>query len=361
MKSLYVHIPFCNHICAYCDFAKVFYNEKWVDEYLEALSFEIKDKNLNDNYDTIYIGGGTPSSLSLEQLKKLLDILKSFSLRTQEYTIEVNPESMDSEKLDLCIKYGINRLSIGVQTFHDHLLKDIQRYHTSLQAIELIKEARNKGIQDINIDLIYGLPHQTLEDIDEDIKLINQLDISHVSIYSLILEDHTSLKKDGYIPLDDEQDALWYDHINKSLKEYGFQHYEVSNYYKVKPSLHNLTYWNYHDYDGVGLSAHSLVQHHRFENTRSLTKYLKHQYLDQDIQLEKEDELFEKMMMGLRLTAGIDLDEIKQLFEMDIEVKYKDVIDKYIKLNMLIIEKRYLKTTPLGLNYLNNILVDFID
>ncbi|MEG0453453.1 MAG: radical SAM protein, partial [Coprobacillus sp.] len=153
MKSLYVHIPFCNHICAYCDFAKVFYNEKWVDEYLEALSFEIKDKNLNDNYDTIYIGGGTPSSLSLEQLKKLLDILKSFSLRTQEYTIEVNPESMDSEKLDLCIKYGINRLSIGVQTFHDHLLKDIQRYHTSLQAIELIKEARNKGIQDINIDL----------------------------------------------------------------------------------------------------------------------------------------------------------------------------------------------------------------
>lgn len=359
MKSLYVHIPFCDHICSYCDFARVFYNEQWVEQYLEALSYEIKDKNLNDMYDTIYIGGGTPSSLSLQQLKRLLDILKPFSLSSREYTIEVNPESMDFDKLDLCIEYGVNRLSVGVQTFHDNLLKHIQRYHSSLQAIELIKQAKTKGIKDINVDLIYGLPDQTLNDVDEDIKLISELDVSHVSIYSLILEEHTTLKKDGYIPLDDEQDALWYQHINDRLEKYGFKHYEVSNYYRGKPSLHNLTYWHYYDYDGVGLSAHSLKEHHRLENTRSLTQYLKYQYLDQDVELKKDDELFEKVMMGLRLTDGINLEEIKQMY--DVKVKYNNIIDKYIKLNMLIIEKNYLKTTRLGMNYLNDILVDFIE
>lgn len=361
MKSLYVHIPFCNHICSYCDFAKVFYNERWVEDYLDALSFEIKDKDIKGSYDTIYIGGGTPSSLTLQQLKRLLDILKPFSLQLQEYTIEVNPESMDADKLDLCIEYGVNRLSIGVQTFHDHLLKHIQRYHTSLQAIELIELAKQKGIDDINVDLIYGLPDQTLNNVDKDIKRISELDISHVSIYSLILEEHTTLKKDGYIPLDDEQDALWYQHINNKLEEYGFKHYEVSNYYRSKPSLHNLTYWHYHDYDGIGLSAHSLKEHHRIENTRSLTKYLKHQYLDQDIELTLNEQLFEKIMMGLRMTNGIDLKTIKQTFNVDVEIKYRDIIEKYINLKMLTIENEYLKTTSLGMNYLNDILVDFID
>lgn len=361
MKSLYVHIPFCNHICTYCDFCKVFYKEEWANQYLDALSFEIEDKKLNGNYDTIYIGGGTPSALSYQQLEKLFKLLKPFSSNVKEYTIEVNPESMDENKLDLFVQYGMNRLSIGVQTFSDDLLKHINRCHSSRQAISLICRAHEKGIKDINVDLIYGLPHQSLEDVQKDIQEALGLHISHISIYSLILEEHTVLKNKNYQPLNDEEDAYWYDQINNMLKKGGFIHYEVSNYYKDKPSLHNLTYWNYRDYDGIGLSAHSLKQHHRFENTRSLTKYINHQYLDHDIKLEKNDELFEKIMMGLRLTQGINLTEINKLFCINFQEKYKVIIEKYIQMNMLEIQDNYLKTTDSGMNYLNNILIEFID
>lgn len=361
MKSLYVHIPFCDHICTYCDFCKVFYKDDWANQYLDALYYEILDKNIYGDYDTIYIGGGTPSSLSYEQLERLFTYLQPFTKHIQEYSIEVNPESMDEKKLDLCVRYGINRLSIGVQTFHDYLLEKIGRYHTSKQVIDLIKRAQTKGIQDINVDLIYGLPQQTLQDINNDIEMIDKLDISHVSIYSLILEDHTILKNQNYQPLDDEQDALWYDFINTKLKEIGFIHYEVSNYYRTKPSLHNLVYWHYEDYDGIGISAHSLKNHHRYENTRSFTRYLQHQYLKEDILLLKDDELFEKIMMGLRLIEGICIKEINQLFEIDFIKKYQDIIEKYVQLKMLELNHGYLKTTPLGMNYLNTILIDFLD
>jgi len=361
MSALYVHIPFCDHICSYCDFCKVFYRKNWADQYLEALSFEIKDKNINKNYDTIYIGGGTPSSLSLLQLEKLLKMLQPFTHQVKEYSVEVNPESMNQEKLALFKKYHINRLSIGVQTFHDHLLSRIQRFHTSQSAIQLIQEAQKMGFHDINVDLIYGLPYQTLDEVDEDIKIIYDLNISHVSIYSLILEDFTILKNQNFQPLNEEDDALWYDHINETLKQIGFKHYEVSNYYKKKPSLHNLVYWHYQDYDGIGLSAHSLVSHHRLENTRSLTKYLNFQYLKEDTELNHDDELFEKIMMGLRLTEGVCIEEIDNLYQIDFLKKYNDVIDKYMKLRMLEISGEFLRTTSLGMKYLNTILVDFLE
>lgn len=361
MKYLYVHIPFCDHICAYCDFSKVFYKENWADQYLDALNYEIQDKQIKGSFDTIYIGGGTPSSLSLEQLDKLFKLLKPYTKDVKEYSVEVNPESMDEEKLDMMVAYGVNRISIGVQTFHDDLLKIIGRNHTARQAIDLIHLIKDKDVTDINIDLIYGLPHQNLSDIDEDMKIINQLNVSHVSIYSLILEEHTALKIQNYQPLSDEEDALWYEHINHALSKIGFHHYEVSNYYKSKPSLHNLAYWKYQDYQGIGLSAHSLLNHHRLENTNSLTKYLNHHYLKIDILLKKEDELFEKIMMGLRLVEGICIEEINQLFHIDFLIKYQEPIQKYQKLNMIEVIDNHLRTTSLGMNYLNTILVDFLD
>lgn len=361
MSSLYVHIPFCSHICSYCDFAKVFYNEKWADDYLDALEFEIKDKNINKHFDTIYIGGGTPSSLSLKQMKRLFDMLKPFSSQVKEYSMEVNPESMNDGKLDLMIDYGINRLSIGVQTFQNKALKMIGRHHTSEDAIALIDKAKNKGIDDINIDLMYGLPGQILEDLKQDIDIISTLDISHISIYSLILEDNTILKNIDYKPLSDEDDALWYDFINAELKKIGYKHYEVSNYYKIKPSLHNSVYWHYEDYEGIGLGAHSLIHHVRYENTRSLTQYLDKHYLIEKTFLSQGDELFEKIMMGLRVLEGINVDKINQMFKVDIMDKYKEKINKYQDLKMLELHDSYLRPTELGLKYLNNILVDFLD
>ncbi len=360
MRALYVHIPFCDHICSYCDFCKVFYQHDWAERYLDALSFEIEDKKIYGDYDTIYIGGGTPSSLSFHQLEKLLKLLEPFSHNVKEYSIEVNPESMDEEKIKLFIKYHINRISIGVQTFHDDLLSRIERYHTSQKAIEIIQLVKQYGIKDINIDLIYGLPNQQLHHVFEDIDIIDKLDISHVSIYSLILEDHTLLKNQNYQLLNDEEDAYWYDEINRYLKEKDFIHYEVSNYYKIKPSYHNLVYWHDEDYEGIGLGAHSLKNHYRYENTRSLTQYFNHHYLYQSEKLNNEDELFEKIMMGLRLIEGIDIEGMNQCFNIDFIRKYQNVIDKYFHLNMLVIKGNYLKTTALGIKYLNNILVDFL-
>lgn len=361
MSALYVHVPFCQHICSYCDFCKVFYDEKWAWDYLKALSFEIKDKALSTSYDSIYIGGGTPTALTYQQLQYLFELLKPFSKQVQEYSIEVNPETMDQEKLELCFQNGVNRLSIGVQTFRDDLLKKIGRVHTSKQVLELIKDAQTIGFQDINIDLMYGLPDQTLEDVQADIQQLCQLDIGHVSYYALILEDHTILKNMNYQPLDDEEDAKWYHFICQELKKYGFHQYEVSNYYRYKPSLHNLVYWHYQDYEGIGLSAHSLKKHHRYENTKSLTRYLNHHYLENDIPLSMEDCLFEKIMMGLRLNEGISLEEMNRLFDIDFQVKYQDVITKYQNMNFLEITNGYLKTTSLGMDYLNNILIDFLE
>lgn len=361
MKSLYVHIPFCQHICSYCDFSKVYYREDWAERYLTALSYEIKDKNLHNDYETIYIGGGTPSSLSLQQLHCLLEILKPFSKKVKEYTIEINPESFDEEKLKLCIDYGINRLSIGVQTFQDHLLPYIQRYHHKKMVLDCILKAQQWGIEDINIDLMYGLPHQTLQDVLQDIDIVALYQISHVSVYSLILEDHTFLKHEHYQPLDDEEDAKWYEKINDYLAKNGYSHYEVSNYYLNKPSYHNLTYWHYQDYEGIGLSAHSLKHHHRLENTKSLTQYFQYHYLEKDILLSHKDEIFEKIMMGLRLTEGISIHEMNKMTEADFLTQYHEIIQKYQKMKMLEIKQGYLRTTALGMNYLNNILVDFIE
>lgn len=360
MSSLYVHIPFCSHICSYCDFSKVFYKEDWADSYLDALNFEIKDKGIHQQFDTIYIGGGTPSALSISQMERLLEILKPFSHNVREYSIEVNPESMDNDKLDLIIKYGINRLSIGVQTFDDCKLKLIDRYHSSKEAIDLVSNAKKKGISDINIDLIYGLPTQTLEDVKRDIDVIKELDISHVSIYSLILEENTKLKNIDFKPLDEDDDAKWYDYINEELEYIGFHHYEVSNYYKTKPSLHNLVYWHYYDYEGVGLGAHSLKNHYRYENTRSLKKYIKCEYLKEKTFLNKEEEIFEKIMMGLRLVDGLNIQEINTLFHIDFIEKYNYVLNKYMNMGMLELKDGYLKTTKKGMKFLNAILVDFL-
>ena len=361
MSSLYIHIPFCDHICSYCDFCKVFYREDWADNYLDALAYEIKEKNVDEQFDTIYIGGGTPSSLNEKQLEYLFTLIQPFSSCVKEYSIEVNPESMNENKMKLFSKYGITRLSIGSQSFNDDILKNIDRCHKADDVYKLVDMARQYNITDINVDLMYGLPHQTLDDILNDIHKITDMNVGHVSVYSLILEDHTKLNNMKYEPLDDEQDALWYDAIIHALENNGYKHYEISNFYKDKPSLHNLVYWHYEDYYGLGVSAHSLVGNHRLENTRSLKRYINHQYLDDDIELSKQDQLFETIMMGLRLKEGLDINKLNKKFNINFKEKYKDVIEKYLNLECVEIDENFFKPTQKGFKYLNNLLVDFFD
>ena len=361
MSSLYIHIPFCDHICTYCDFCKVFYNEQWADRYLEALQFELEQKQINEQFDTIYIGGGTPSSLNERQLERLLRLIKPYSQTVLEYSIEVNPESMNLAKMELLVKYGITRLSIGAQSFNDQILSEIGRYHKAKDVYNLIKLANEYGIHDINVDLMYGLPQQSLAHVLSDIKIIQSLPVSHISVYSLILEDHTQLKNINYKPLDDEEDAIWYDAIVQALENAGYKHYEISNFYKDKPSLHNLVYWHYEEYYGVGVSAHSLLNQHRYENTRSLNRYFEHQYIQTDVLLDENDQLFETIMMGLRLKEGLDIQKLNDKFHINFKEKYKSVIDKYVLLKCIEVGDSYLKPTHIGFKYLNNILVDFMD
>ena len=204
-RSLYVHIPFCESICSYCDFCKVYYDQKQSDLYLQRLNEELSQIEQH-HLKTIYIGGGTPSALNDEQLEKLMSMLKTYSLEVEEYCMEVNPESMDYYKLKILKKGGINRLSIGVQTFQDHLLKEIDRHHNTTQVKNIIKYAKEIGFDNISIDLMYGLPKQTKEDIQKDIEVLQTLNLQHVSYYSLILEEGTILKYKNYQPLDEESE-----------------------------------------------------------------------------------------------------------------------------------------------------------
>ncbi len=359
-KSLYVHIPFCESICSYCDFCKVYYDQKQSDLYLQRLNEELSQI---DQYHlkTIYIGGGTPSALNDEQLEKLLGMLKPYSLETEEYCMEVNPESMDYYKLKILKKGGINRLSIGVQTFQDHLLKEIDRHHNTTQVKNIIKYAKEIGFDNISIDLMYGLPKQTKEDIQKDIEVLKSLDLQHVSYYSLILEEGTILKYKKYQPLDEESEYQLTLMIDQELGKAGFKKYEISNYAKRGyQSKHNLTYWYYDNYYGIGVGSCSKIDGQIIEHSRSLTKYLNGDFKTTTIEQSKEETMFNQIMMSLRLKEGLDLNKFKERYQEDVCVLYKEAITKNLENRRLIIENNYLKTTLEGQYVLNDILIDFM-
>ncbi|MBT9813959.1 radical SAM family heme chaperone HemW [Catenibacterium mitsuokai] len=358
-KALYIHIPFCDHICSYCDFAKVYYREEFVLQYLERLKEEL-DTLPHHPMETIYIGGGTPSALSLNQLKMLLNMIDPFvGDGTLEYTIEVNPESATLDKLETMHLHGVNRLSVGVQTFDNTLLKRIERYHTSSIAKEVVRNAKAIGFKHISIDLMYGLPGQTLEDVKEDLQIALSLPINHLSYYSLILEEHTRLY-DNYEPLDEETEGIWSDYIVETLSRAGFHRYEVSNYALGNhESYHNKVYWHYENYYGVGIGATGKIDDELISHSRSLTDYLQGK---NTIYIEKEtleDTMFNHLMMSLRLEEGLDLDEFKRRYHHAIEEVYKEALSKNLDNHNLVIENNHLKTNH-TLDLLNSILLDFL-
>ena len=246
IMSVYIHIPFCDTICSYCDFCKVFYNSKLVDNYLSALNNEVDKYYKGEVINTIYVGGGTPSSLSLEQLNVLFSIINKFKLSNNyEFTFECNIENINSDKLKFLYDNGVNRLSVGVQTFNEKFLKLLNRNHISDEVVSKIKLAKKIGFSNINIDLIYGIPGETLDDLNHDIDMFLSLGINHISTYSLILEEHTKLYVDGVSNIDEDMDRSMYDLICDRLSDNGFNHYEVSNFSKEGfQSKHNLVYWN---------------------------------------------------------------------------------------------------------------------
>lgn len=353
----YIHIPFCDHICYYCDFSKVYYQDDLATNYIKALKQEIKE-NLTLLPSTMYIGGGTPSALSYEQLEDLLSFLQPYLGKKQEFSIEVNPENCDLKKLELFKRCGVTRLSIGVQTFNEDLLKKIGRKHLNQDVFRLIDQANQLDFQDISIDLMYDLPGQTLEDVKKDLAIVSTLAITHLSYYSLIIEEHTVFYNEQ-VQKEEQRDYDFGQVIEQTLASQGFIRYEVSNYCKSgHPSLHNSIYWLSLPYYGFGLGAHGYIEKRRIQNTKQLSAYLKGNYHLNIELLTKEDLIFERFLVGLRIQLGIDLKRFKEDFGFDLESRYVKVIDKYTKLKLLKITDGRLQPTSQGMDLLDFILLD---
>ena len=359
VKSAYIHIPFCESICAYCDFCKFLYNNEWVDRYLKELKKEIELNYKGEDLKTIYIGGGTPSSLNLKQLKLLLDICSVFKkTKNYEYTVEVNIENINEEKAILLKEYGVNRLSVGVETFNSKLLKVIERRHTKDMVLSKVLMLK-KYFDNINIDLMYALPNETLSDVKSDLASFLSLDVPHISLYSLIIEQHTkfSVKKIEYI--DEDLDYEMYKYINKVLKENGYIHYETSNYAKDGfQSMHNLTYWHNLEYYGFGIGASGYLNNVRYENTHSINNYLSGNYVMDSHELSKLESMQNFVILGLRMIEGISLSEFKERYNQDLEdvFEIREMLEDgrlEINNNRLFINDKY--------TYLaNEILINFI-
>ena len=339
IKSVYIHIPFCKNICSYCSFCKMYYNKGQVKDYLEALDKEISDSYKGEEIYTIYIGGGTPSDLSLDELEMLFKVIGRFILaENYEFTFECNI-SVSLEKLKLLKKYGVNRLSFGIEKLYDKFLKIINRFHTKEEIRDKINFCRSIGFTNINGDLMYAFKGESLDEVRDDISFILSLNLEHISTYSLIIERHTKLYLKGFTNCDEELDSEMYFMIHDILKINGYEHYEVSNFAKSGfRSRHNLTYWLNEEYYGFGLSASGYIDEVRYTNTGSISKYRRSSYKYEIEKLDKYDKISYEMILGLRIVDGINLEKFYNKYN----VKIEDVFDikELVSLGYLIMCER---------------------
>lgn len=357
MPSLYVHIPFCQSICTYCDFPKLFFREEYEAPYLASLKKELLSLSPT-HYDTVYIGGGTPTSLSDAAFASLLALLSPFCDRNTEWSIETNPERLTEEKLDLCLKYGVNRISIGFESSVNRLLALMGRKHDFASTQSAVKRAKQKGITNLNVDLIYALPAETLSELSQDIDAVLSLDVPHVSAYSLIVEKGTKLYLDGYKEATEEDCATQYNTILKRLRENGYDRYEVSNFAREgRKCLHNLVYWKDEEYDAIGLGASGYRGNIRYKNTSSLNHYLAGKYhLEEEIVSQKDDlEYF--FLTNLRLEEGFSLETFSSRFGFSFLERYEKEVHRLEKDGLLTLEEGRIKPTDQGILLLDRILI----
>ena len=356
---IYIHIPFCNHICSYCDFPKVLYDKKYINKYLDSLKREIVNRYKGEVIKTIYIGGGTPTALDYDELEKLLDITDIFNKDNNiEFTIESNIESIDDDKIRLLKRYNVNRVSLGVQSFDKDILRDLGRIHSKDDVIRVVDLLKKNDINNISIDLIYGV-NDDINVIKRDINLFLSLNIPHVSCYSLIIEEHTLYGINNREYIDDDIDYNIYKYIEDTLIDKGYKHYEVSNYARDGyESIHNINYWNNGEYYGFGLGAVSYINKYRIVNTKSLTKYIDGYYLDNKIYEDINEEISNTLILGLRKIDGIEIDKFNSKYQTNIIDLYN--IKELIRDKKLIINNNRLFVNSKYFYLLNDILVNFI-
>ncbi len=360
IKSCYIHIPFCNSICSYCDFCKVFYNEKLVDKYLDALEYEIDNIYNDECLNTLYIGGGTPSSLNIKQLDRLFMILKKIKLNNNyEYTIECNFNSIDINKLELFKKYGINRLSFGIESISKNNLKLLERIENKDTITNTIKMCKDLGFNNINVDLMYAIPGEDLNCLNNDLDFVLSLDIEHISTYSLIIEKNTKLYINNIKNISEEEDYLMYKKILEKLKLNGYNHYEISNFSKNNyESRHNLCYWNNNNYYGFGLGASSYINDERITNTRSINKYLNKDFNRVIEKITTYDKMSYEMILGLRLIKGVNKKNFFNKYNKQVEEVFD--INKLIKDSLLIDDGDNIYIPEDKIYISNEILINFV-
>lgn len=384
--GIYIHIPFCKQKCYYCDFISYSKKDNLIEEYINAILEEIKDvaKGNKDDYEnrkddlflvkTIYIGGGTPSYINSKYIVKIVKLIKDeFKIAEDiEITLEVNPGTVNKEKLKDYYEIGINRLSIGLQSTNDELLKLIGRIHTYSEFEDAYNWARKVGFNNINADLIIGLPKQKIDDVEKSVKRLIELGLEHISVYSLILEEGTVLEKKvenkelELVSDDEERNMYWC--AKKMLEENGYKHYEISNFAKNGyESKHNMDCWNQKEYIGFGVAAHSYTNNIRYSNIECVENYIsniKENRLEKNFVFNEKQtqsmKIREYMMLGLRKIDGVSIKKFKELFIANPIMIFKEELEKLIKEELLEIDGDYIKLTNKGLDLANLVWEEFI-
>ena len=387
--GIYIHIPYCKQKCYYCDFIS-YTNSSLVEKYVKALIQELEKYDLNTfNVTTIYVGGGTPSYIKSEYIVKILNFIKQKLLKSNnqtkfediEITLEANPGTVDRKKLEDYRNCGINRLSIGLQTTNNVLLKKIGRIHTYEEFLETYKLATNIGFENINVDLMLGLPNQTINDLKNSLNDIIKLNPNHISVYSLVIEEGTKIndmlaKGELELPNEEiERQMYWY--VKDKLELNGYNHYEISNFAKKgQESRHNINCWKQKEYIGIGVAGHSYLDGIRYSNCLKVEEYIENMndlkdalkeiknteskiYEIEEIQ-SLEDKKKEFMLLGLRVIDGVCISEFKEKYVDNSIFVYRKELERLVNENLIVIDGNNIKLTNKGLDFANLVWEEFI-
>lgn len=371
--GIYIHIPFCKQKCYYCDFISYCNKDDLIKDYIQAVKKELELQKIKSQITTVYIGGGTPSYIDSKYIREIMEEIKQKNISEEaEITIEVNPGTVTKEKMQEYKESGINRLSIGLQSIQDDLLKQIGRIHNFEQFLETYKIARKVGFKNINVDLMLGLPNQRIKDLKESLEEIIKLNPEHISVYSLIVEENTPISnkiEKGELQLPEEEterNMYWY--VKNTLELNGYKHYEISNFAKKDyESKHNINCWRQKEYIGIGASAHSYRDIIRYSNTENIEEYIKNvkkgnlerNRIIHEIQKE-DDTRKEFMLLGLRQIDGIKISEFKNKFGDNPIYLYRQELNKLVSEKLITIDDDNIRLTNKGIDLANLVWEEFV-
>ncbi len=372
IPSLYIHIPFCISKCIYCDFNSIVTESQIVDEYLEAIGRDLQSATGDHSFKTIFIGGGTPTVLNETQLERLLNMVSKYVDVTnlKEYTIEVNPGTLNDEKAAIIKNNHVDRISIGIQSFNDRYLKLLGRTHSANEAKDIFLNLREKGFKNINIDLIYGYPAQTENEWKKDLLECCKLDPEHISAYCLTYEQGTPIVKmtgPGRLKkLSEEEELKMYEFTNDFLYDKGYNHYEISNFAKRgKECLHNTVYWENGEYIGTGAGAFSYVNGERYCNIKSVKEYIslsgpKKKLICFSEKLPQRQRASEILIMALRMTSGISKKEFIQRSGFDLNELFEKQLNNLTQAGLINFDDDRVKLTKKGLSVADSVMMEFV-